>query len=317
MQFDGTSWQTFELPNKTVVRSLYIHPSGKIYVGGQGEFGYFEPNAIGQLVYHSLLALIPEKDRYFADVWNLINFQDVIYFNASDKIYEYANERIKVYEKGKITFIGEGNGRLFIGNETGLFELKNREILQVTGGNKLVNTVLIDVVQGEAGTLIFATKNNGLFELKQGLLRLKILEDIDFINNNEIYCMTAIDEDRIALGIVGKGLIIVTKTGQLRYHLNKQNGLQNNNILSLLKDKEGNLWLGLNNGIDQVLVNSPFTKIIPDIQQEGTAYTASIFKDKLYLGTTDGLYQKNWQAYYHPLKQQEFQLLEKSEGQVW
>ena len=61
LQFDGTNWQTFALPNSTIVRSLHIHPSGKIYVGGQGEFGYFEPSVNGQLVYHSLLALIPRK----------------------------------------------------------------------------------------------------------------------------------------------------------------------------------------------------------------------------------------------------------------
>lgn len=317
LQFDGTNWQTFELPNKTVVRSLHIHPSGKIYVGGQGEFGFFEPNANGQLVYHSLLALIPEKDRQFSDVWELINFKNTIYFHASDKIYAYANERIKVYGNEKITFIGKGNGRLFIGNETGLLEINDGEIIPVAGGNQLANSVLVDVVQGEAGTLIFATKKNGLFELTENLLAPKIQEDIAFIKNNEIYCAIAISEERLALGVVGKGLFIMNKAGKLLYHLNKQNGLQNNNILSLFKDKDENLWLGLNNGIDQVLVNFPFTKIIPDIQQEGTAYTASIFKNKLYLGTTDGLYQKDWQTYYHPLKQRNFQLLEKSEGQVW
>jgi len=317
LQFDGTNWQTFKLPNKTVVRSLHIHPSGKIYVGGQGEFGYFEPNANGELIYHSLLPLIPEKDRQFSDVWELINFQGTIYFNASDKVYAYANEQIKVYENGKITFVGKGKERLFIGNGLGLLEIKDGEIIPIAGGNQLATCVIIDVVAGEAGTLIFVTKKKGLFELRQDLLTPQIQGAIDFIENQEVYCAMEINEDRLALGMVGKGLFIMTKAGKLLYHLNKQNGLQNNNILSLFKDKDKNLWLGLNNGIDHVLVNSPFTKIIPDMEQEGTAYTASIFNNKLYLGTNDGLYQKDWQPYYHPLKQQDFQLLKKSEGQVW
>ena len=317
LQFDGTNWQTFELPNNTVVRSLHISEDGKIYVGGQGEFGYFEPSNGGELLYHSLLAIIPEKDRQFSDVWELINFQGTIYFNASDKIYEYANNRIKVYKNGKIKFIGKGHGRLFIGNEAGLFEIKDGSIIPVKEGNQLATCSLVDVVQGKKGRLIFATKKNGLFELAEGGLVAKTYEAANFIKDHEVYCAIEVSEDRIALGMVGKGLILMNKAGKLLYHLNKQNGLQNNNILNIFKDKDKNLWLGLNNGIDHVLVNSPFSKIIPDKEQEGTAYTAGIYNNKLYLGTSNGLYQQDWQPYYHPLEQNDFQLLKKSKGQVW
>ena len=42
LSFDGNHWRLYPLPNKTIVRSIYIGPDHKIYVGGQGEFGYFE-----------------------------------------------------------------------------------------------------------------------------------------------------------------------------------------------------------------------------------------------------------------------------------
>lgn len=317
LQFDGTNWRSFPLPNKTIARSLHIHSSQKIYVGGQGEFGFFEPNAYGQLFFHSLLDLIPEADRQFSDVWELVHFDDRIYFNASDKIYELKNDYVNVYTQGKIKFIGKGNGQLFVGNENGLCTLKDGTISPVNGGNQLAEKIIVDVVQREKGKLIFATQKSGLYELNQGILTSKIHEDTNYIKSNEIYCAKALDKDRLALGLVGKGLFILNKAGKVLYHLNKRNGLQNNNIHSLYEDKNHNLWLGLNNGIDQVLTNSPFTKIIPDIEQEGTAYTASIFKDKLYLGTSNGLYQQDWQPYYHPLHQNNFQLVKGSEGQVW
>ena len=247
----------------------------------------------------------------------MISFRGTIYFNASNKVYEYTNDQIKVYEKESINFIGKGNGRLFIGNETGLLEIRDGEIIPVAGGNQLTNAVVVNVVQNEEKRLIFATKKKGLFELTENSLLSKAQQEVDFLKNKEVYCAIGLNENRVALGIVGKGLFIINKKGKLLYHLNKRNGLQNNNILSLFKDRDKNLWLGLNNGIDHVLVNSPFSKIIPDIEQEGTAYAASIFKGKLYLGTTDGLYQKDWQAYYNPLKEDDFQLLKKSEGQVY
>ncbi|MCW3107148.1 MAG: transcriptional regulator [Segetibacter sp.] len=38
--FDGSYWKLYQLPNKTVVRSIEIKGS-KVYVGGQNELGYF------------------------------------------------------------------------------------------------------------------------------------------------------------------------------------------------------------------------------------------------------------------------------------
>src|SRR5690606_41647879 len=40
--FDGGYWKLYPLPNRTIVRSLYIDDNDRVYVGGQGEFGYFE-----------------------------------------------------------------------------------------------------------------------------------------------------------------------------------------------------------------------------------------------------------------------------------
>jgi hypothetical protein len=40
LQYDGTNWLLYLLPNKSVVRSLAIGDSGKIYTGAQGEIGF-------------------------------------------------------------------------------------------------------------------------------------------------------------------------------------------------------------------------------------------------------------------------------------
>ena len=41
LTFDGVFWQLYPLPNKTVVRSLAIDAAGRIFVGAQGEIGFF------------------------------------------------------------------------------------------------------------------------------------------------------------------------------------------------------------------------------------------------------------------------------------
>ncbi|RYD91307.1 MAG: transcriptional regulator, partial [Sphingobacteriales bacterium] len=58
LTFDGARWQTYPLPNKTIVRSVHVAKGGRIYVGGQDELGYFAPEADGKLAFHSLKRLI-------------------------------------------------------------------------------------------------------------------------------------------------------------------------------------------------------------------------------------------------------------------
>ena len=67
LSFDGTSWRTYRLPNKTIARSVAIAEDNRVYIGGQGEIGYFSAAANGELTYTSLNNLIPVKDNDLAD----------------------------------------------------------------------------------------------------------------------------------------------------------------------------------------------------------------------------------------------------------
>ena len=69
--FDGNYWKVYPLPNKTIMRSLAISNDDKIYVGGQGEIGYFSPDVNGILKYTSLTNLIPKLQNTFADIWKI------------------------------------------------------------------------------------------------------------------------------------------------------------------------------------------------------------------------------------------------------
>src|SRR4051812_20504651 len=66
LRFDGTSWKLYQLPNKTIVRSVAIGKDGRIYVGSQNEMGFFSPDQNGKLVYTSLKNLLSPADYTFA-----------------------------------------------------------------------------------------------------------------------------------------------------------------------------------------------------------------------------------------------------------
>src|SRR5476651_1605131 len=41
LTFDGNYWKVYPMPNHTSIKAIAIDASGRIYVGGQDEVGYF------------------------------------------------------------------------------------------------------------------------------------------------------------------------------------------------------------------------------------------------------------------------------------
>lgn len=98
-------WKLYPFPNKTIVRSVKIDQTGKIFVGAQDEIGYYLPNKNGVLMYHSLKPLIPKSDRQFADVWNIEIIGNAVYFRTMTKIFRLINDKINVYDTSLSWFL--------------------------------------------------------------------------------------------------------------------------------------------------------------------------------------------------------------------
>jgi len=54
LEYDGVSWRIISLPNFARCAALGITKDNKIYVGGENELGYLEPDDAGQLQFTSL-----------------------------------------------------------------------------------------------------------------------------------------------------------------------------------------------------------------------------------------------------------------------
>jgi hypothetical protein len=67
LEFDGVDWRLYPMPNNTTVRSLALGNDGKIYTGGVGDLGYYLPDSLGNLSFHSLLDFVPIENRDISD----------------------------------------------------------------------------------------------------------------------------------------------------------------------------------------------------------------------------------------------------------
>jgi ligand-binding sensor domain-containing protein/DNA-binding CsgD family transcriptional regulator len=317
--FDGNFWKTYPLPNKTIARSVLIEKD-KIYVGGQDELGYFTPDRSGRLNFHSLKQLIPEKDQSFADVWDILKYENQIFFRTSNKIFHLTNGKIAVYYSKDWRFMGISNGDLVVQDFTyGLLRFRNGVWAPFLKGPQYPHDFLVTALLpfGKEISLV-TTFRNGCYIIRNDSLVPFRTKSLDNIADKLIYTATLADDNLAFLATtLGGGFVIDTK-GNVKQYFSRQEGLQNNNILSVFSDDDKNLWLGLDNGIDFIAYDSPVKHIYTSLQNEGSGYTSIINEGELYIGTSNGLYAVTvGKADDISYVQGSFKPVPNTKGQVW
>lgn len=320
--FDGVNWTLLPVVNNTIVRSLLVD-GARIYVGSQGEVGYFEPDEKGKLVYHSLKHKMPEAQRNFNDVWQIISKDQDILFRTTRQVFSFNKNTLDTINRiTELKNIQSSKLHLHtLGSALSKIEKPHFEILsnhpsikgdEITGIVPLGQHLLVATYK--SGVFLY---NYSLPAENEKILTPWTINDSGFIQEHRITNCLRINKDRIVLGTSFGGLCIVNNQGKIIQHLHIDNGLQSNDIINVFKDHMGNLWLALGNGISYIEINSPFSIIKPDKNKEGTGYASIIHNDKIYFGLSNGLYSIDWKNYYHPLDVQPFQLIKGTKGQVW
>lgn len=319
LEFDGSYWRIYPLPNRSIVRSLAIDKNGRIYVGGQDELGYFEPNHLGTLEFHSLLSLLPETSRSFTDIWDILIREDVVYFSSYRYIFCLKGGEIGVVNTDT-QFDGlfdSPDGPFVMEAGKGLQRLAKLSLNGVPGGEYYRDLIVKGVLPLENDELLIATEQNGLFHLVAGKSVPQGDETQAYLRKQRVYCTGKLSNGNIAIGTSHNGLLILDKAGKPIQNINRGVGLQNNAILSLFEGRDGNLWLGLENGISYVELSSPFSFINSRLGVEGTAHAAQIFEGKLYLGTNQGIYVRDWTSPPDPLNRVPFEVVSGTQGANW
>lgn len=321
LSFDGTFWRTYPIPNATIVRSLAIDKNDRIYIGGQQEFGYFSPNKRGELEYTSLRNHLQKTDNDFADVWNIKIVQQRVFFQSNKRIFEYANGALKSYPSVYWGFLGYANEQLLAFEyQKGLLYYKNGEWLpRIKIGSLPQGIQLKAVVDLGNDSLMLTSVAHGLFILKGDTVTAFESPDIKEVAAKNIFGACLLSPDKIALNTNIGGCIVIDRKGNFIQRLTKGEGIQNNNVLSLFVDKDKNLWLGLDNGIDLVSYSNAIKNIFPEPVDRNTGYTSIIHNNQLYLGVATGLYKANLNGGGNDISytKSSFSLVENSKGQVW
>lgn len=315
LEYDGSNWFLYKMPENLVVRSVAIGPNNEVFVGGYEEFGFWEKSISGQLEYVSLSDSISEEKYHNDEIWRIVSKDGNTYFQSFSSMYVYDGSHVeKVTLPSNVVLLLEAGDRMFIHSiGRGLFEIDDKKHTLIPGSEFLADDEVKVVLPLEGDQLLIGASQGGLFVFDgSDFIPIKT-EVADLIKSAEINVGVATG-NYLILGTIGDGIFLLDRQGRLIDHLNKNNFLQNNTVLSLGTDSDGNVWAGLDHGIALVRLNDLFDYYISPVINIGSSYTATFYNDDLYVGTNQGLFKfdTNSTGTYHSP-----QIIKNSRGQVW
>jgi len=111
---------------------------------------------------------------------------------------------------------------------------------------------------------LIQTQSNGFYKLVNNVLTKFITEADSEIAESTVYSSQVLSDGSFAVGTVSNGVYLITKEGRVKYHITQNIGLSNNTVLSLFEDFDKNLWIGLDNGINCINLQSPILSYSDD-----------------------------------------------------
>lgn len=313
LEYNGANWELYPTPNETIMRSVKCY-NNRIYTGFYMDFGYWEKNDFGSLVYTSIVKGSSIEMLEDEQIWEISELDGWMIFKSLQRIYLY-NLNTKVFKTieatnniNKLTKVG--NTIYFQELEKGVFMIENGAPKLVSNHKVLKENKIVDFFLKDDRLHILTQKNGFFFLENNELIKWKISAD-NFLSNKTIYSATLLKNGNLVLGTISNGFVKLHKNGSLFYHINQGLGLSNNTILSVFEDIDDNIWLGLDNGINIINLKSPFKSFIKKTNFWGTIYASIIYKGELYLGTNQGLYHKKMDS------NEDFKFVDNTQGQVW
>ncbi len=312
--FDGVQWKTYQVPGRLIVRSVMIANDDRIYTGSFEEFGYWEKNSESVLSYHSLKPLLKNYRFHNEEIWKIVESDNKIYFQSFSSLFVYDRKTVKpIPTQGNVVFLLKAGRKMFLQNVRGaLFEVVNDKLEKVEMGDLMAGSEVKTILPYGLNTYLIGTTSSGLFMYDGKSITPWEIPANELLKQSQINNGIILDS-KIIFGTIVRGIMILDRNGNLLDNFNGDNTLQDNTVLSMCSDEKGNIWAGLDRGIDNISFDSPLDLYLQEGGQTGAVYTAALDGNNLYIGTNRGisLYLKAGERYKYA------GLIPNSQGQVW
>ncbi|WP_321518591.1 two-component regulator propeller domain-containing protein [uncultured Bacteroides sp.] len=270
-RYDGLSFRVFKFDANTkksignnFITALYEDQKGNIFVGTDAGLYIYSSitdsfkrfslrSAQGTSIEHSVTSIISDKK---GGIWISVDFQGLFYYEpAQETLINYFSSKSKKFITANITrFWFDDNGTCWLClYDDNLYYTKDhfktlKPFVAADGSQPFKDDIINKLVSGPHHYLYVGSSKGGLKEIDLATNKVRTLllkdESGEIIYAREIAFYS---KDEIWVGSESGLFIYHLKTGKFTHHTcvnGDPYSLTDNAIYSLLKDKEGGMWIG-------------------------------------------------------------------------
>jgi len=316
LEYDGAEWNLYPFPTGLPVRSVFCD-GNRIYVGGYGEFGYWE-NEKGQLRYHSVSAGCDFPSIATEEFWHILKKGESVYFQSFSRIYKLTETPDGLPQVSEITgpdnfmFLHDVHGKTVLQLiDQELYEIRNDQFQIIPHSDITRGTSVSALLPFGVNEMMIVTLKNGIYIWnREGIRKWNPVNAVRF-EKDLVNKALRLHDGNYAFGTQLSGVYILSPEGKLLQHFDKSNGLQNNSVLGLYQDRQRHLWVALDKGIDLIPLTSPVSQYRSDEMPLEATYAVALWRNRLYAGTNRGVFWKPWPS------RESFKPIQGLEGHVW
>lgn len=210
-------------------------------------------------------------------------------------LFKYSGTKFTVYntENGLSNDIinvvnGDGKNGVWVGTNDGLSHFDGQKFINYTVQDGLPSNIIFDVLTDQNGRVWIATANGVSVYINNKFINYS--SGVAGFNSNIVYCIEQLNNEEFAFGTYD-GLSILKENKFTNY--SSVNGLPNDRVESLLKDDNGNLWIGTYGGGIAKKIGDSF-EVLQLGEKVNSKIVTSLLNDRegnFWVGTWMGIYK--------------------------
>ena len=293
LSFDGQDWLSVRIP--VIPFSMKTNASdGRIYIGGENNFGFLRKNETGSYKYTSLSA----DTSGIGIITRVVMNDTVVWFfgDRSASRYNFVDGKLELTLRSKDEnpftgiIITPKNTFINVMNK-GLYRIESDTLFPIVTGYITEKTdILFSLPYNKSKVLV--GMNDGKLELFDGLKYTDYqIKDNGYLKDNVLSDGISLGDSLYAFSTLDGGALVVEKnSGIVRNTISNQNALPDDEIFAIGIDGSGGLWLSHQYGLTRADLNLPVGNfsIYPGIA--GNLTTSIWNNNELYVGTSEGVY---------------------------
>tara|TARA_R110002124_G_C8971830_1_gene515223 strand:- start:5604 stop:8498 length:2895 start_codon:yes stop_codon:yes gene_type:complete len=292
--FDGDKWDKIFIENQRAY-SIKSDQNGKVYVGGQNEFGYLDSpvnDSTTNKQYFSLKGLIGDSIN-FGIIWKIFTHKDAVYFMSSKYLFMMKENQIFTFKtENSFQNVLEINGEPLVNIvSNGLYYIHNAGLDKYADNEFFLKESLASWVKSKE-TYFFC--GNRCAKFKNGEFYAFKTEADEYLKKYRAYDMLSLSDGTLLLGTLGGGIVHLSENGALIKIYDQSTVLTNNQVLDLYQDLNGKVWVATYNGISVLEFDVPIREFGKFDGVEGMVRSIYVSNNNMLIGSNEGFSVYNY-----------------------